>query len=148
MKFFKLNFDERNLSTIQKVCTIMYYINILILAFILIYRQFVLHQNTNEYMDIANLLVFNVIVAISAILYWGGITFPKIKLRTLFLIYIIFVAIGFLFTMYKYNILLRQTLSVSEVLEKLLIILVICGLFISIYGFFAYFGHRKIEKDI
>jgi hypothetical protein len=50
--------------------------------------------------------------------------------------------------MYKYNILLRQTLSVSEVLEKLLIVLVICGLFISIYGFFAYFGHRKIEKDI
>ncbi len=148
MKSFKINLDERNLGTIKKVCTIMYFINIVILSFILIYRQFVLHQNVSEFTDIANLLVFNVVVAISAILYLGGITFPKIRLRTLFFIYCTFVTTGFLFTLFKYNVLLDQPLSINAALEKLLIVVVICGLFIMVYGLFAYFGYRKIEKDI
>jgi len=148
MKLFNMNLDERNLNVILKVCSIMYYINILILGFLLIYRQFVLHQSTKEFMDFANLLVFNVIVAIAAVLYLGGIPFPKIRLRTLLRIYVIFVTIGFLFTLFKYNILLNQSLSLMEALGKLLIILVICALFMSVYGLFAYLGYRKIEKDI
>ena len=148
MTSFKKNIDERNLSTIRKVCTVMYCINILILSSILVYREFVLHQNIREFTDIANLLVFHVVVAISAILYLGGIPFPKIRLRTLLLIYIIFVTIGFLFTLFQYIILKNQSLSVNEALEKLLIILVICALFMFIYGLFAYLGYRKIEKDL
>jgi len=148
MKRFNLNIDERNLRVMQKVCTVMYYLNILILAFILFHRQFVLHQSTNEFTDIANLLVFNVIVAVAAILYLGGITFPRIRLRTMSLIYLAFVTIGFLFTLFKYNMLLKQSLSVNQVFEKLLIILVICAGFIFVYGLFAYLGYRKIEKDI
>lgn len=148
MKRFNLNIDERNLSVMQKVCTVMYYLNVLILAFILFHRQFILHQSTEEFTDIANLLVFNVIVAGAAILYLGGITFPKIRIRTMFLIYLVFVTIGFLFTLFKYNMLLKQPLSVNEVIEKLLIILVICAGFIFVYGLFAYLGYRKIEKDI
>jgi len=148
MRPFDKNLDERNLSTIRKVCTIMYFINILILGFILIYREFVLHQDINEFTDIANLLVFNVIVTISAILYLGGITFPKIRLRTFFLIYLGFVIIGFLFTLFKYFVLLEQPLSIYAALEKLFIVVVICGLFMLVYGLFAYFGYRKIEKNI
>ena len=126
----------------------MYFINILIICFILIYREFVLHQNINEFKDIANLLVFNVIVAISAILYLGGISIPKIRLRTIFLIYFIFVTVGFLYTLFINNVLLNQPLSIFAALEKLFIIIVICGLFMMVYGLFAYFGYRKIEKDI
>jgi len=148
MKSFIKNIDERNISTIRKVCTVMYFINILVLSIILVYRQFVLHQNIDEFTDIANLLVFNVAVAISAILYLGGITFPKIRLRTVFLIYGIFVIVGFLFTLIKYNVLLDQPLSVNAALEKLFIVIVICGLFILVYALFAYFGYRNIEKKI
>ncbi len=126
----------------------MYFMNILVLVYILTYRQFVLLQGTNEFMDIANLLVFNVVVAIAAILYLGGITFPKIRPGILFLIYLVFVIIGFLFTLFKYNILLKQSLSFNAALEKLGIILVICALFVLVYGFFAYFGYRTIENDI
>lgn len=145
---FKRNIDERNLSTIRKVCTIMYFINIFILSFILIHREFVLHQNINEFKDLANLLVFNSVVAISAILYMGGITFPKIRLRALFLIYFVFVMVGFLFTLFKYSVLLDQPLSINAALEKLFIVIVICGMFMIVYGLFAYLGHRKIEKNI
>jgi len=148
MKRFNLNIDERSLSTMQKVCTVIYYLNLLILVFILFHRQFVLHQSTREFTDIANLLVFNVIVAVAAILYLGGITFPKMRLRTLFFIYLGFVTVGFLFTLFKYNILLKQSLSVNQIIEKLLIILVLCAGFIFVYGLFAYLGYRKIEKEI
>ena len=143
-----MNIDERNLSTIQKVCTIMYYLNILILAAILIYREFVLHQSVKEFMDIANLLVFNAIVAISAILYLGGITFRKIRFRTMVTIYILFVTVGFIFTLFQYHILKKQPLTLNFALEKLFIILIICALFLIVYGLFAYLGHKKIEKNI
>ena len=148
MRSFKNNIDERNLSTIRKVCATMYFINIMILTVILLRRQFMLHQNVKEFTDIANLLVFNVIVAISAILYLGGIPFPRIRLRTLLIIYLAWVIVGFLFTWFKYNVLLDQPLSIHAALEKLLIIVVICGLFMLVYGLFAYFGYRKIEKDL
>ena len=148
MKFFKKNIDERNLNTIRKVCTVLYFINILLLSFILVYREFVLHQNIKEFTDIANLLVFHVVVAISAILYLGGISIPKIRLRTIFLIYFAFVTVGFLYTLFINNVLLNQPLSIYAAFEKLFIIIVICGLFMLVYGLFAYFGYRKIEKDI
>jgi hypothetical protein len=45
-------------------------------------------------------------------------------------------------------VLLDQPLSINAAFEKLFIVIVICGLFIMVYGLFAYFGHRKIEKDI
>ena len=148
MTSLKKFIDERSLSTIRKVCTIMYFINILMLCFILVYREFVLHQSISEFTDIANLLVFHVIVAISAILYLGGISFPKIRLRTIFLIYFTFVTVGFLYTWFINNVLLNQHLSLYTALEKLFIIIVICGLFMLVYGLFAYFGYRKIEKNI
>ena len=148
MKHFIKNLDERNLGVIQKVSAIMYFINVMIIAGILIYRQFVLGQNTEQFMDIANLLVFNVIVAIAAILYLGGIPFPRIKVKTILLIYVIFVTIGFLFTLFKYAVLQNNPLSFTESLDALLIILVICGLFMFIYGLFAYLGSKKLEKDI
>ena len=148
MKSFIKNIDERNLNTIGKVCTIMYFLNIFILSAILLYRQFVLHQDVSKFTDFANLLVFNVVVVISAILYLGGITFPRIRLRILLLIYLAFVIVGSLFTLFKYNVLLDQPLSFYAALEKLGIVVVICGLFMLVYGLFAYLGYRKIEKNI
>lgn len=148
MKGLSKSLDERNLRVIQKVGAIMYFINIMILVGILIYREYVLRQNIEQFTDIANLLVFNVIVAITAILYLGGIPFPRIKAKTILLFYIIFVTIGFLYTLFNYAVLKNTPLSFEQSLEKLLIILVICGLFLFIYVLFAYLGTKKLEKDI
>jgi hypothetical protein len=118
------------------------------ITFVLLYRQFVLHQNVEQFTDIANILVFNVVVVIAAILYLGGITFPRIKPLTVLVIYVAFVCFGFLFTLFKYSILLDRPLTLFQTFEKLAIILVICALFMFIYVLFAYLGQKKIESDI
>ena len=148
MKRFLKNIDERNRGVILKVCSIMYFITVMALAFVLLYRQFILHQSIEQFTDIANILVFNVIVVIAAVLYLGGITFPRIKPLSVLLIYIAFVSFGFLFTLFKYLILLDQPLTLLFAIEKLALILVICALFMFIYVLFAYLGQKKIESDI
>ena len=148
MKRFLKNIDERNRGVILKVCSIMYFITLMALTFVLLYRQFILHQSIEQFTDIANILVFNVIVVIAAVLYLGGITFPRIKPLSVLLIYIAFVSFGFLFTLFKYSILLDQPLTLLFAIEKLALILVICALFMFIYVLFAYLGQKKIESDI
>ena len=72
MKNFRFGLDERNISIIQKVGYIMYLITLLLLVIVLLYREFILGQHVDEYDDIANILVFNVIVLVAAVLYMGG----------------------------------------------------------------------------
>jgi len=140
--------DERNVSIIHKVSYIMYFTTLILLIISLFYRQFVLHQLVDEYKDIANIIVFNAVVLVAGILFMGGVTFPRIRIRFIILIYILFVSVGFLFTLFKYAILLNTPLSLPEALDKLFIILVICGAFMFVYVLFAYLGHKKIEKEI
>ena len=99
MKKIKFRYDERNRNVIRQVFSIMYILNILSMIFIINYRQFILDQGSDQYMDIANILVFNVVVGIAAILYLGGITFPKLNLLSALLIYIGFVGLGLAFTL-------------------------------------------------
>ena len=142
------NLDERNINTVCRVCSIMYGITWLTLAGILLYRQFALGQSLEEFNDIAMLFTFNVIFAIGAILYFGGVPFFRIKPVTVGAIYVGFAAIGFLFTMFKYFILLERDLSMMEVLDKLSIVLTICAAILATYFLFAYFGKRRMDREI
>jgi len=144
----KFKFDERNSNVIRRVFAIMYIVNILSLIFIVNYRQFVLDQSTDEFMDIANILVCNIIVGLAAVLYLGGITFPKVKLLTAVLIYIGFVSFGFAFTMIKYGLFYNISLTFEFMVGKLLIILPICAILMAVFLLFGYLGQRKIEKEI
>jgi len=148
MNRIPIDLDERNVSIIQRVCTIMYAITLVMLGGVLLYRQFVLHQRIEQFQDLANIFTFNVIFVIGAVLYFGGVPFGKIKPLVLVSIYVGFVLLGFLFTMFKYAILLDQPLSMNDVLGKLLIVSTICGSFVVVYAVLAYFGRRKIDKEI
>jgi hypothetical protein len=148
MKKTPFKLDERNMYVIRQVFTVMYIINILCLIFIVNYRQFVLDQSTDDYMDIANILVFNIIVGLTSVLYLGGITFPKIKIRTALLFYLGFVTLGIAFTLTKYGVFYNVTLSFNFILDKVIIIATICAILLAIFLSFGYLGKRKIEKDI
>ena len=148
MKKSPFKLDERNMYVIKRVFTIMYILNILSLIFIVNYRQFVLDQSSDQYRDIANVMVFNIVVGIAAILYLGGITFPKIKIGTALLFYLGFVTIGIAFTLIKYGVFYDVTLTFSFVLDKVLIIAAICAILVAIFLLFGYLGKRKIEKDL
>ena len=148
MKKSPFKLDERNMYVIKRVFTIMYILNVLSLIFIVNYRQFVLDQNVDQFKDIANILVFNIVVGIAAVLYLGGITFPKIKISTALLFYLGFVSLGIAFTLIKYGVFYDVTLSFDFVFGKVLIIAVICAILEAIFLLFGYLGKRKIEKDL
>jgi hypothetical protein len=148
MKKSPFKLDERNMYVIKRVFTIMYILNILSLIFIVNYRQFVLDQSSDQYRDIANVMVFNIVVGVAAILYLGGITFPKIKIGTALLFYLGFVTLGIAFTLIKYGVFSDIALSFDFVFEKVLIIAAICAILVAIFLLFGYLGKRKIEKDL
>lgn len=140
--------DERNVNVIRAVCTIMYLITLLLLISTMFHRQFVLNQATEEFEDIAIIITLNTVCLIAAVLYFGGLTFEKIKPFKLLSLYTGFVALGFSFTLFKYFILLDQPMSVDEILDKFVVVASILALLMVFYMIFAYFGKKKIDKDM
>ena len=148
MKKSPFKLDERNKHVIKRVFTIMYLLNLISLTFIVNYRQFVLGQNIDQFTDIANVLVFNIVVGFAAVLYLGGITFPKIKITTAILFYLGFVILGIAFTLTKYGVFYDVTLSFEFILDKVIIIAAICAILVVIFLLFGYLGKKKIEKEL
>ena len=64
-----LNMDERNRQVAGRIIAIMYFLTIISMQFILIYRQFVLGQEIQEFEDIAIITTVNSLFLISALLY-------------------------------------------------------------------------------
>jgi predicted permease len=144
-----LNFDERETNIFRKICTVMYILTLYSLIGIQLYRQFVLHQPQEQWNDIAMLLTVNVIVFLGSILYISGVVNPRqIKLSHLLVGFGSFVLIGFLFTIFKYAVLLKQDLSLAQLGDNLLIVIAISGILALGWGLFAYLGSRRIEKQI
>ena len=143
------NFDEREMNTFLKICTIMYIITLFALMAIQFYRQFLLNQPQEEWNDIAMLIAINILVLFGAVLYLtGAIDLKKIKLRYILGGYCCFVLIGFLFTVFKYTVLLEQDLTMTQILDYLLIVIKISGILLLAWGLLAYLGSRRIEKQI
>jgi hypothetical protein len=95
------------------------------------------------------LLTVNVIVFLGSILYISGVVNPRqIKLSHLLVGFGSFVLIGFLFTIFKYAVLLKQDLSLAQLGDNLLIVIAISGILALGWGLFAYLGSRRIEKQI
>jgi hypothetical protein len=143
-----LNLDERNVNVILRICTVLYILTLASLIVTQLYRQFVLHQATQEWQDIANILTFNVLVLIGSLLYMGGITPQKVKLRHILILYAGFVLAGVIFTIFKYAVLLEQEVSLAEVRNYLLIVSVICGVLVTAWSLLAYLGKKRIEKGL
>ena len=141
--------DERDLDIFRKVCTTMYIITIYALIGVQLYRQFVLHQSSEEWNDIAIIMTFNIIVCLGSFLYiGGGINPKKIRLRYIVAGYVGFVLLGFAFTIFKYTILLGQELSLTQVVDYFFTVLEISGILAIAWGLLAYLGSRRIEKQI
>jgi hypothetical protein len=143
-----LNLDERNVNIILRICTVLYILTIASLIVTQLYRQFVLRQTLQQWQDIANILTFNVLVLIGSLLYLGGVTPQKVKLRYIFFLYAGFILVGVIFTIFKYAVILGQKVSLTEVGNYLLIVSVICGVLITLWSLLAYMGNRRIEKRL
>jgi hypothetical protein len=141
--------DERGNRIVRQISTILYIITLYSLMAFQLYRQFVLHQPSDEWNDIAILISFNVIVWLGSLLYLSGAVSPKdVGIRYLVIGFSGFVIIGLAFTIFKYAVLLDQTISMTQILEYFFIVIKISAILISFWGLLAYLGNRIVEKRI
>ncbi len=120
-----MNMDERNKLIALKITTIMYFLTIIALQGVVMYRQFALGQSIYDFEDFAIILTVNSLFLISALLYFGAIPLQKIKIKIILSFYAAIVILGSLFTYIKYNVFQGADLSFSQLFDKFLIIIAI-----------------------
>ena len=140
--------DERNKQIALRIIAIMYFLTILSMQGIAIYRQFVLSQELREFEDIAILMTVNSLFLISGLLYFGAIPVRKLKIKTIILAYLLFVILGSLFTYAKYNIFGSTDLSFSQLFDKLIIVCAVIGIMMAFWILLSILGKRRAEKEI
>jgi len=143
-----LNMDERNKAIAGMVIATMYFLTIIALQGVIIYRQFALGQSIYDFEDFAIILTFNSLFLIAALLYFGAIPLQKIKIKSILLFYAAIIVLGSLFTYAKYNIFQSPGLSFEQLFDKLVIIFTITGLIVFFWVVLSFLGKRKIDKEI
>ncbi|MEN8125038.1 MAG: hypothetical protein ABFR32_07880 [Bacteroidota bacterium] len=143
-----LNMDERNKLIAYKVISIMYFLTIFAIQGVVIYRQFALGQELSDFEDIAIIMTINSLFLISALLYFGAIPIRKLKVKSILLIYVVFVILGSLFTYAKYNIFRSPGLSFEQLFDKLIIIFTILGLMMGFWILLSILGKRRLDKEL
>ena len=143
-----LNMDERNKQIAYKVIAIMYFLTIFAIIGIVIYRQFALGQEIGDFEDIAIIMTINTLFLISALLYFGAISIRKLKIKSILLIYLVFVILGSLFTYAKYNIFQSPRLSFEQLFDKLIIIITIIGLIMGFWILLSILGNKRLDKEL
>lgn len=140
--------DERNKQMALKVMAVMYLITIISLQVIVIYRQLALEQDIKEFEDIAIVVTINSLFLVSALLYFGAIPIRRISIKSLIIIYLGLVLLGSLFTYLKYNVILDQNLTFSQLFDKLVAIFSIIGIMLLFFIILYLLGKRRLEKEI
>lgn len=143
-----LNMDERNKQIAYKVIAIMYFLTIISLQGISIYRQFVLGQSINDFEDVAIVMTVNSLFLISALLYFGALPIRRLKLKSILLGYSAIVILGFLFTYAKYNIFQAPGLSFEQLIDKLIIIFLVTGIITVFFILFSLLGIKKMNREL
>ncbi len=143
-----LNMDERSKLIAYKVIAIMYFLTIIAIQGIVIYRQFALGQSISDFEDIAIIMVINSLFLISALLFFGAIPIQKLKIKYILLGYTAIVVLGTLFTYAKYNIFQSPGLSFQQLFNKLIITFAVSGLIVLFFVIFSILGKRKLDKEL
>ena len=143
MKGPGLQIDERTRTIARKICTWLYLLTIFVLWLDVCWRQFIVGQPLSEFFDLAALMTANVILFIGAVLYYGGISVPKIRASAVVTLYCVCVAVGTVFTIVKYHM-----SSAGEIFWRLILVAAIAGVVILLYVAAAYWGTRKANRRI
>ena len=140
--------DERNKKIAYKVIAVMYFLTIISMQGIVLYRQFALGQKMSDYEDIAILMTINSLFLISALIYFGALPIRKLKIKNIILYYLILVVMGSAFTYLKYNVFQSPGLSFEQLFDKLIIIISIIGLIMGFWILLTYLGKKRIEREL
>lgn len=142
------SFDERNKLLAYKIVAVMYFLTIIAIQGIVIYRQFVLGQEIREYEDIAIIMTVNSIFLVTALLFFGVIPFQQVRIKTILMVYLAIVVLGSLFTYAKYNVFQSPGLPMNELFDKLIIVFAVTGLIVLFFVIFSILGKRRMDREI
>ena len=145
---FLLKMDERNKLIAGKVIAIMYFLTILAMQGVIMYKQFALGQSIRDFEGFAVIYLVNVLFLLSALLYFGAIPIQKLSIKAILLIYAAIVVLGSLFTFLKYNVFQKAGLSFVELMDKILIVMAISGLILLFFIIFSLLGKRRQNKEL
>ncbi len=109
----------------------------------MLYRQLWLRQPVTAFLDIAVVLIANVLLAIAAMLYFGGVTIPRFRSSIVVLFYAACVIAGTGFWIAK-----DPEDSAGAILAKMLIVASISAILIVLYMLAAYMGMKKTDKQL
>jgi len=140
--------DERSKLVAYRIISIMYFLTILSMQAVVIYRQFALGQEIRDFEDIAIIMTVNSLFLVSALLYFGAIPIRKLKIKSILLIYVLLVTLGSLFTYAKYNLFAGPGLSFRQLFDKLIAVYAITGIIMLFFIIFSILGKRKMEKEL
>ena len=140
--------DERSKLVAYRIISIMYFLTILSMQGIVLYRQFAMGQELRDFEDIAIIMTVNSLFLISALLYFGAIPIRRLKIKSILLIYLLLVTMGSLFTYAKYNLFGNAKLSFSQLFDKLIAVYAITGIIMLFFIVFSILGKRKMEKEL
>ena len=140
--------DERNREIALRVVAVMYFLTLIALQGVVIYRQFVLGQSIGDFEDLAIILTVNSIFLISALLFFGAVPIQRIKIRFVLLAYLLVVVLGSIFTYLKYNVFLQANLSMPQILDKISIVSAVSGLLVLFFVCFSLLGRKRMQKEL
>lgn len=145
---FLLKMDERNKLIAGKVIAIMYFLTILAMQGVIMYKQFVLGQSIHDFEGFAVIFLVNVLFLLSALLYFGAIPIQKLSIKAILLIYAAIVVLGSVFTFLKYNVFQKAGLTFLELMDKILIVMAVSGLILLFFIIFSILGKRRQKKKL
>lgn len=140
--------DERTKGLALRVIAVMYFLTILSMQGIVLYRQLALGQEIERFEAIAVIMVVNTLFLITGFLYYGVIPFRKLKIRSVLLIYLAIVILGTIFTYVKYNVVMDQGLGIQQIFSKVIIVIAVTGLMLLFFILFYFLGKRKMDKAL
>jgi hypothetical protein len=143
MKGPGLQTDERTRTVTRKICARLYLLTIFVLWLDVCWRHFIVGQSLSEFADLAALMTANVILFIGAVIYYGGISIPKIRVSAIVILYCVCVAVGTVFTIIKYRI-----NSAGEIFWKLVLVAAIAGVVVLLYVAAAYWRTRRVNRQL
>jgi len=135
-------FDERTLNLNARISQVTLVLTQLGLLGIILFRVYYLGQPDDSLNDLRILLGFSIFGTLLATLFFGGML-PKIKARTLVVIYLGFVA--FLFIVLS---LWLGFPDLSDWQNNVLPVVVGPAILLGAYWLFAWLGEKRIEKQI
>jgi hypothetical protein len=142
------NMDERSKLVAYRIIAIMYFLTIISMQVIVLYRQFALGQELADFEDIAIIMTVNSLFLISALLYFGAISIRKLSIKSILIMYLLLVVLGSAFTYVKYNLVRSPGLTFRELFDKLIIVFAILGIMMFFFVLFSYLGKRRLDKEI